>query len=85
MHPDGLTDEQYNKAKELFKPYFDEVGIPLPEKPASFQSRFENQLEVILDVRPKVFSFMFGVPSADVLEQCKKIGYCDRWCGNNFR
>ena len=74
MHPDGITDEQYNKAKEVFKPYFDEVGIPLPEKPASFQSRFENQLEVILDVRPKVFSFMFGVPSADVLEQCRKLG-----------
>lgn len=74
MDPNGLTDEQYNKAKEVFKPYFDEVGIPLPEKPASFQSRFENQLEVILDVRPKVFSFMFGVPSADVLEQCKKMG-----------
>lgn len=74
MHPDGLTDEQFIKAKEVFKPYFDEVGIPLPEKPASFQSRFENQLEVILDVRPKVFSFMFGVPSADVLEQCRKLG-----------
>jgi nitronate monooxygenase len=74
MDPSGITDEQYNKAKEVFKPYFDEVGIPLPEKPASFQSRFENQLEVILDVRPKVFSFMFGVPSADVLEQCKKMG-----------
>ncbi|WP_316634042.1 nitronate monooxygenase [uncultured Flavobacterium sp.] len=70
----GLTDEQFNKAKELFQPYFDEVGIPLPEKPASFQSRFENQLEVILDVRPKVFSFMFGALSADVLEQCRKLG-----------
>jgi nitronate monooxygenase len=74
MHPEVITDEQFNKVKEVFKPYFDEVGISLPEKPASFQSRFENQLEVILDVRPKVFSFMFGVPSADVLEQCKKMG-----------
>ncbi|MCD0470365.1 nitronate monooxygenase family protein [Flavobacterium sp. JAS] len=74
MHPNGISDEQFNKAKEIFKPYFDEVGIPLPEKPASFQSRFENQLEVILKVRPKVFSFMFGVPSANVLEQCRKSG-----------
>jgi len=70
----GLSDKQFNKATALFKPYFDEVGIPLPEKPASFQSRFENQLEVILDVRPKVFSFMFGALSADVLEQCRKLG-----------
>lgn len=70
----GLTDEQYNTTKEIFKPYFDEVGIPLPEKPAAFQSRFENQLEVILDVRPKVFSFMFGLLSPDVLEQCRRSG-----------
>ncbi|WP_029269950.1 nitronate monooxygenase family protein [Flavobacterium sp. KJJ] len=70
----GLTDEQFDKTKELFKPYFDEAGIPLPEKPAPFQSRFENQLEVILDVRPKVFSFMFGSLSPDILEQCRRLG-----------
>lgn len=70
----GLTDEQFEKTKAVFKPYYDEAGIALPEKPAPFQSRFENQLQVILDVKPKVFSFMFGVPSDDVLEQCRKSG-----------
>jgi len=70
----GLTDDQYNRTKELFRPYFEKAGIPLPEKPAPFQSRFENQLEVILDIRPKVFSFMFGALSEDVLEQCRKLG-----------
>ena len=70
----GLTDDQYNRAKELFRPYFEKAGIPLPEKPAPFQSRFENQLEVILDIRPKAFSFMFGALSEDVLEQCRKLG-----------
>ncbi len=70
----GLTDEQFEKTKALYKPYYDEAGIPLPEKPVPFQSRFENQLEVILDIRPKVFSFMFGVPSDDVLEKCRQLG-----------
>lgn len=70
----GLTDDKFAKVIQQYKPYFDEVGIPLPEKPAPFQSRFENQLDVILDIRPKVFSFMFGVPSADVLEECRKKG-----------
>jgi len=70
----GLTDEKFTQTIEQYKPYFDEVGIPLPQKPALFQSRFENQLDVILDIRPKVFSFMFGVPSADVLEECRKKG-----------
>lgn len=73
--PDGtVPDEQYERVKALFKPYFDEAGIPLPEKPAPFKSRFANQLQVVLDIRPKVFSFMFGVLSPAVLEQCRKLG-----------
>ncbi len=69
-----VTDEHFEAAKALFKPYFDEVGIALPEKPAPFTSRFENQVEAILNIRPKVFSFMFGIPSDDILEQCRKLG-----------
>lgn len=69
-----VTDERYEQAAEVFKPYFDEAGIPLPGKPAPFKSRFENQVQVILDIRPKLFSFVFGIPSADILEQCRKLG-----------
>jgi nitronate monooxygenase len=69
-----VTDQQFEQAKILFKPYFDEAGIPLPEKPAPFKTRFENQVEVILDIRPKVFSFMFGIPDAVILEQCSRLG-----------
>jgi nitronate monooxygenase len=70
----SVSDEQFKKAESLFKPYFDELGIGLPEKPAPFKSRFENQVGVILDIRPKLFSFVFGIPSADILEQCHKNG-----------
>ena len=71
--PDGtITDEQYEAAINLFKPYFDEAGIALPGKPDPFKSRFENQVQVILDMPPALFSFVFGVPSADILEQCRK-------------
>jgi len=69
-----VSDEQFEKARQLFKPYFDELGIPLPQKPSPFLSRFENQVEVILHQRPPVFSFTFGIPSADILEQCRKRG-----------
>ncbi|QHT65212.1 nitronate monooxygenase [Rhodocytophaga rosea] len=67
-----VSDELYEGVKAQFKPYFDEAGIELPSKPPPFKSRFENQLQVVLDIRPKVFSFMFGIPSADVLEQCRR-------------
>jgi nitronate monooxygenase len=70
----SITNEQYEQAATLFKPYFDEAGIELPVKPSPFKSRFQNQLQAILDIRPKVFSFVFGIPSTDVLEQCRKLG-----------
>jgi len=43
-----VSDEQFKVAQQLFKPYFDEAGIALPDKPAPFKSQFENQVEVIL-------------------------------------
>jgi nitronate monooxygenase len=69
-----VLDDQFKRAQELFAPYFNELGIELPEKPAPFKTRFENQVEVILHKQPPVFSFMFGIPSADILDQCHKRG-----------
>ncbi|UPT70473.1 MAG: nitronate monooxygenase [Flavobacterium sp. JAD_PAG50586_2] len=71
---EGLTDSRFEEVRKTFQPYFDELGIPFPEKPAPFQTRFENQVQVILDLKPKVFSFMFGVPSVGILEECRKRG-----------
>jgi nitronate monooxygenase len=73
-HNGTVTDEQYEQTAKLFKPYFDEAGIPLPGKPVSFKSRFENQLQVVFDLRPKVFSFMFGVLPPYVLKKLKRLG-----------
>jgi len=72
---DGTTsDEHHEQVKQVFRPYFEEAGIPLPEKPAPFKSRFENQLQVVMDIRPNVFSFMFGTLSQDVMEQLHSKG-----------
>ncbi|HEY9048462.1 MAG TPA: nitronate monooxygenase [Ohtaekwangia sp.] len=67
-----VNDEAFQQTAALYKPYFDEAGIPLPAKPQPFQSRFENQLQVVLDLKPEVFSFMFGTLSPDIMEQLKK-------------
>lgn len=71
---DGVPDEHYAQTQELFKPYFDAAGVAFPDKPAAFATRFENQVDVILDTKPKVFSFVFGIPSPDMLEQARKRG-----------
>lgn len=73
--PDGgIPDAAFERAKELFRPYFDEMGLEFPEKPVTPPIRFEDQVQVVLDVKPAVFSFVFGIPSADILEQCRRNG-----------
>ncbi|HTI89914.1 MAG TPA: nitronate monooxygenase [Puia sp.] len=72
--PSYPPPSEMESLRNLFQTYFDELGIPFPDKPLSFSSRFENQVEVILHAKPPAFSFMFGIPSADILEQCKKLG-----------
>jgi nitronate monooxygenase len=72
--PGNAIQAELQQAKNLLKPYFDELRIAFPEKAPSFSSQFENQAQVILDTKPPIFSFVFGIPSADILEQCRKLG-----------
>ncbi|HTJ13302.1 MAG TPA: nitronate monooxygenase [Dinghuibacter sp.] len=71
---DGTEARLTPELRAVFQPYFDEVGVGLPDKTFSFHSRFDNQVQVILDVRPPVFSFMFGIPSSSILEECRRRG-----------
>ena len=70
----GVSLDTFEQVKKLFSPYFEEAGVPLPATLPAVSSSFENQVQVILDVRPPVFSFLFGIPSADILEQCRRKG-----------
>jgi nitronate monooxygenase len=69
-----LTDAQWAAACELLRPYFDELRVPLPSRPRRFGPYYQEQIETVLELRPPVFSFVFGVPAADVLERCRSAG-----------
>jgi nitronate monooxygenase len=71
---DSLSDEQFQAAAAVFQPYFDELEIQMPAKPGPSISMFSNQVDAILDLRPALFSFVFGIPSADILQQCRTKG-----------
>ena len=60
--------------KSLFKPYFEELSIPFPELSANIPSKFEKQVEVIFQIRPAVFSFIFGIPSKYIFSECRRLG-----------
>jgi nitronate monooxygenase len=69
-----LTDAQWTCAIELLRPWFEELRVPLPDRPARFMPRYDEQMETVLELKPAVFSFVFGVPSEAVLARCRRSG-----------
>ncbi|QSQ20698.1 nitronate monooxygenase [Pyxidicoccus parkwayensis] len=70
----SLTQEEFDRAYAFFEPFFRELGVDKPERPRRFSQRFEDQVDALLEARPPVFSFVFGVPPANVLEACRERG-----------
>lgn len=51
-----------------------ELGSPLPAFAPYSPRRFEDQARVLIDAQVPVFSFIFGVPPAAILEECRARG-----------
>jgi len=71
-HPSG---EALMRMHGSLQRYFQELGIavpPLPEKKAVYD--FEEQARAVIEARPAVFSFVFGIPSREIVGSCKRLG-----------
>lgn len=68
------TPEEFELAGATMAPFFDEVGLPLPQRPDRYLPSFEDQLHAVLDVGPAAISFVYGVPSADVIGRAHERG-----------
>lgn len=64
----------FEKNLVRLKPYFQELGLPDPDYPARFGQKFDEQIEAVLEARPPAFSFVFGIPSNDILAECRRRG-----------
>src|SRR5579864_2019221 len=52
----------------------DALGAPRPTYKPYAPKRFEDQARVLLDANVPVFSFIFGIPPNDILEECRAKG-----------
>lgn len=69
------SPEVLERAWRVFAPYFAELGLPEPEYPERFvPNGFAEQVEAVLAARPAVFSFVFGIPAAAILAECRRLG-----------
>ena len=54
------------------KPVYDALGLPEPEFHETVHQRFEEQIDALLEAQPPVFSFVFGIPSHEILSALRQ-------------
>jgi nitronate monooxygenase len=57
---------------DLLAEVHDALGLPVPSLPALPPNPFREQFEAVLEVRPPVFSFTFGIPDPDALARLRE-------------
>ena len=70
----GSSSEGVHQASELLRPYYAELGKEFPARPERFIPDLGEQLEAVLEIKPPVFSFVFGIPPASMIAACKSLG-----------
>ncbi len=76
-HDDGglhMDKDAFNDYLKHFTPYYNELNIAPPVFPEKYTERFEEQIEATIDAAPPVLSFVFGIPTADIIERCHQKG-----------
>jgi nitronate monooxygenase len=73
--PPEVSGDIAARAREYFAPLYDELGLGEPPQPSTPAVHFdEARLEALLELRPPVASFHFGVPPRDAVEAVHEAG-----------
>lgn len=70
----SLSDEAFDLAASRLRVYYDELNVPIVARPARFTPPYAEQIEAVLEARPAVASFVFGIPEPAVLSRCRERG-----------
>jgi nitronate monooxygenase len=66
--------ERVEAMRASLEPWRGRLGLPESEAPGRWSTPFDDQIEVVLEERPPVFSFTFGIPPADRLSALREAG-----------
>src|SRR6266567_331256 len=61
----------FNRSLAPLAAHFAALGAPRPAYTPYSPARFEDQTRVLLDERVPVFSFIYGIPPSEILEECR--------------
>jgi nitronate monooxygenase len=74
--PGARTSDEaaFNRSLTPLAGHLAALGAPRPIYQAYSPIRFEDQARVVLDANVPVFSFIFGIPAREILEECRSKG-----------
>jgi nitronate monooxygenase len=72
--PRTLDPRTHADQTDALAPWFRRARIDPPAYRAPAPPDFEAQVEVLLERRPAVFSFVFGIPDPGILTECRRRG-----------
>lgn len=64
----------FNRSLAPLVPHFSDLGAPCPTYKPYSSKRFEDQARVLLDASVPAFSFIFGIPPREILQECQAKG-----------
>ncbi len=70
----SIPPKTFDEYVAPLKPYFDEVGLPLPEMPDRYLPDYDEQVAATLEAGPAVVSFVFGVPAPELVDEAHRRG-----------
>jgi nitronate monooxygenase len=71
----NASDEAaFKRALAALAPHLQALGAALPTYKPYAALKFEEQVRVLIDAKVPVFSFIFGIPPKEVLDECRAKG-----------
>jgi nitronate monooxygenase len=64
-------DSAFNRSLAPLAAHIAALGAPRPEYEPHSWMRFEDQARVLLDEKVPVFSFIYGIPPQEILDECR--------------
>src|SRR5215469_2804028 len=67
-------DNAFNRSLASIAVHIAALGAPRPVYKPYSPTRFEDQARVLLDAKVPAFSFIYGIPPREILEECRTKG-----------
>lgn len=71
----AVSDEEaFRQSLSPLTPHLDSLGAAHPGYKPYAPMRFEDQVRVLLDMDVPIFSFIYGIPSQEIIDDCRTKG-----------